>query len=86
MIGNYPDSTMVSIFRGTDQPPTRSALLTANWRGRTTQWVGPPVFDRQILPLDIAGFAQSLGFRGQYGAARSGELLPSSPITGIAFC
>ena len=33
MIGNYRDSTMASIFRGTDQPPTRSALLTANWRG-----------------------------------------------------
>src|SRR5215472_9505437 len=25
--------TMSSVFRATDQPPTRSALLTANWRG-----------------------------------------------------
>jgi len=33
MIRNYRDSTMGSTFRGTDQPPTRSALLTANWRG-----------------------------------------------------
>ena len=24
---------MGSTFKGTDQPPTRSALLTANWRG-----------------------------------------------------
>jgi hypothetical protein len=32
MIGDYRGSTMVSIFRGTDQPPTRSALLTANWQ------------------------------------------------------
>ena len=31
---------MGSTFKGTDQPPTRSALLTANWRG----WhaTGPP--------------------------------------------
>jgi len=40
MIRNYRDSTMGSTFSGTDQPPTRSALLTANWRG----WhaTGPP--------------------------------------------
>src|SRR6516225_6606957 len=33
MIRNYRHSTMGSIFRGTDHPPTRTALLTANWRG-----------------------------------------------------
>ena len=33
MIPNYRDSTMGSIFRRTDQPLTRSALLTAIWRG-----------------------------------------------------
>src|SRR5215469_16628894 len=30
---DYHDFTMSSAFRATDQPPTRSALLTANWRG-----------------------------------------------------
>src|SRR5215471_2706793 len=30
---DYHDFTISSVFRATDQPPTRSALLTANWRG-----------------------------------------------------
>src|SRR5215472_400908 len=30
---DYQDFTTSSVFRGTGQPPTRSALLTANWRG-----------------------------------------------------
>jgi hypothetical protein len=33
MIPNYRDFTIGSIFRGTDQPSTRSAPLIAQWRG-----------------------------------------------------
>jgi len=33
MISDYRDFPTRSIFRGTGQPPTRSALLTAKWRG-----------------------------------------------------
>jgi hypothetical protein len=33
MIPDYRDFTIGSIFRRTDQRSTRSALLTANWRG-----------------------------------------------------
>src|SRR6516165_10172923 len=47
MIRNYRDSTMRSTFRGTDQPPTRSALLTANWP-RLAE--GPMPLDS--LPMD----------------------------------
>src|SRR5215472_527514 len=36
MTQDYHDFTMGSIFGGTDQPPTRSALLIANWRGCET--------------------------------------------------
>ena len=47
----------------------------------------PAVFDRHVLSLDIAGFAQSLAERGhkrlQTGRA---SVLPRKPITGIAFC
>jgi len=31
-IPDYPDFPTCSIFRGTGQPPTRRALLTAKWR------------------------------------------------------
>src|SRR5262250_3289819 len=33
MIPDYRDFTIGSMFKGTDQSPARSALLTANWRG-----------------------------------------------------
>ena len=33
MIPDYLDFTIGSMFKGTDQSPARSALLTANWRG-----------------------------------------------------
>ena len=46
----------------------------------------PAVFDRHVLSLDIAGFAQSLAERGRLGAHGPGELLLRKPITGIAFC
>src|SRR5215831_19932216 len=41
MIPDYRDFTIGSIFSGTDQSPTRSALLTANWRGYETAWEPP---------------------------------------------
>jgi|SRR6516162_7248006 len=59
MIGNYRDSTMVSIFRGTDQPPTRRALLTPNWRGCegtacSARCAPRPHGDRLALPVRAA--------------------------------
>src|SRR5215467_4293086 len=33
MIPDYRDFTIGSVFKGTDQSPARSALLTANWHG-----------------------------------------------------
>ena len=48
----------------------------------------PAVFDRHVLSLDIAGFAQSLPERGQVPivAGWSGDAVLRKPITGIAFC
>ena len=47
----------------------------------------PAVFDRHVLSLDIAGFAQSLAERG-HKRCRSGRAsrVLRKPITGIAFC
>ena len=48
---------------------------------------GPAVFDRDVLSLDIAGFAQSLVKRGYHGFGLPDALEGlSQPITGIAFC
>ena len=47
----------------------------------------PAVFDRHVLSLDVAGFAQSLVERGDNRLRpRPGEPLLRKPITGIAFC
>ena len=44
----------------------------------------PAVFDRHVLSLDVAGFAQPLVECSTWGAI--GPMLPRKPITGIAFC
>ena len=44
----------------------------------------PAVFDRHVLSLDVAGFAQPLVDAATWGAI--GPMLPRKPITGIAFC
>jgi hypothetical protein len=47
----------------------------------------PAVFDRQILSLDVTGFAQSLAERDINSAEDGpGDPLLRTPITGIAFC
>ena len=47
----------------------------------------PAIFDRDVLPLDIAGFAQSLAERGRpIRTLMAGRAAPRKPITGIAFC
>ena len=38
------------------------------------------VFDRQVLPLDVTGFAQSLRNAAKDGLAGSWDALPMSPI------
>ena len=56
MIRNYRDYTMGSIFRGTDQPPTRSALLSANWRGCEGAFAAVAVglMDQFVEPLGVS--------------------------------
>jgi hypothetical protein len=54
---------------------------------RAADHSGPAVFDRDVLSLDIAGFAQSLVKRGYHGFGLPDALEGlSQPITGIAFC
>jgi hypothetical protein len=49
--------------------------------------LGKAVFDRHILALDEAGFAQSLAKRGKPPCSRAGQPDAQKPDhTGIAFC
>jgi hypothetical protein len=51
--------TTSSVFRAADQPPTRSALLTPNWRGCEGTSYGPQLVTwgkSTILSVDAHGF------------------------------
>ena len=59
---------MGSTFKGTDQPPTRSALLTANWRGWWGAAVGTTHENRQCVR--DSGFSERL-YEKMYNGSRS---------------
>ena len=54
--------TTRSVFRAPDQPPTRSALLTPNWRGcegTSVHFARPPVQGLDF-EVDVRGVAHEL--------------------------
>jgi hypothetical protein len=48
--------------------------------------LGPAVFDRQVLSLDVAGFAQPLAECGYKRCTRARRAGGEEADTGIAFC
>ena len=65
--------------------------LPANQFGRQRRQpigliLGPAVFDRHVLALDIAGVLQALAKCAQSDPQNSGDLALRNPITGIAGC
>ena len=76
---DYHDFTISSVFSATDQPSTRSALLTPNWRGCEGKIGGALLAQHRRQPVGLARFKQ----RSSPQQTVHGSHVASAPRVGL---